>query len=154
MTTAVSSDGEPYGSDDAPTLLPTRTIRPFHTTEYPEDKPTPEATVHSRENSTDSRVKTDHSSDKEVWSLNADRSRRLGDCSIGGNHFGNCDLHWYHCWNHHCSREENVGQAIDDWRIISFCQLFYFFKESPYFSFLHPCEKMIRGRPAPSVLDP
>ncbi|XP_068935244.1 podoplanin isoform X6 [Petaurus breviceps papuanus] len=62
MTTAVSSDGEPYGSDDAPTLLPTRTIRPFHTTEYPEDKPTPEATVHSRENSTDSRVKTDHSS--------------------------------------------------------------------------------------------
>ncbi|XP_068935242.1 podoplanin isoform X4 [Petaurus breviceps papuanus] len=64
MTTAVSSDGEPYGSDDAPTLLPTRTIRPFHTTEYPEDKPTPEATVHSRENSTDSRVKTDHSSEK------------------------------------------------------------------------------------------
>ncbi|XP_020829174.1 podoplanin isoform X3 [Phascolarctos cinereus] len=61
MTTAVSSDWHPRGSDDASTPLPPRTIRPHHTTGA-DDKPTPEPTVHSRENSTDSRVITDHPS--------------------------------------------------------------------------------------------
>ncbi|XP_020829167.1 podoplanin isoform X2 [Phascolarctos cinereus] len=63
MTTAVSSDWHPRGSDDASTPLPPRTIRPHHTTGA-DDKPTPEPTVHSRENSTDSRVITDHPSEK------------------------------------------------------------------------------------------
>ncbi|XP_036601545.1 podoplanin isoform X1 [Trichosurus vulpecula] len=60
MSTAVS-DGNPYGSDDASTPLPTTTIRPPDTTGY-EDKPSTVATVHYRENSTDSRVITDHAS--------------------------------------------------------------------------------------------
>ncbi|XP_072465027.1 podoplanin isoform X4 [Notamacropus eugenii] len=62
MTTGASSDGNPYGSDDVSISLPTRTIRPHHTTRSPEDEPTPGTTVYSRENSTDSRVITDHSS--------------------------------------------------------------------------------------------
>ncbi|XP_072465025.1 podoplanin isoform X2 [Notamacropus eugenii] len=64
MTTGASSDGNPYGSDDVSISLPTRTIRPHHTTRSPEDEPTPGTTVYSRENSTDSRVITDHSSGK------------------------------------------------------------------------------------------
>ncbi|XP_027705648.1 podoplanin-like [Vombatus ursinus] len=64
VTTAVSSDGHSYGSDDASTSLPPRTVRPHHTPTYDDDKSTPEPTVHSRENSTDSRVITDHPSEK------------------------------------------------------------------------------------------
>ncbi|XP_012401097.1 podoplanin isoform X3 [Sarcophilus harrisii] len=60
-TTIDSIDGKSYPSEDAPTLPPTRTPTTFHTPGI-EDKPTPEPTVHTRENSTSSRVETDHPS--------------------------------------------------------------------------------------------
>ncbi|KAM9039347.1 podoplanin isoform X1 [Sarcophilus harrisii] len=62
-TTIDSIDGKSYPSEDAPTLPPTRTPTTFHTPGI-EDKPTPEPTVHTRENSTSSRVETDHPSEK------------------------------------------------------------------------------------------
>ncbi|XP_074162325.1 podoplanin isoform X2 [Sminthopsis crassicaudata] len=62
-TTVNSIDGNSYPSEDAPTLVPTRTPRTKHTPAI-EDRPTPEPTVHTRENSTDSRVITDHPSEK------------------------------------------------------------------------------------------
>ncbi|XP_074074502.1 podoplanin isoform X3 [Macrotis lagotis] len=61
MTTVASSDGNSYHSEDGPTLLPTRTTRIHHTTGKIEDEPSPMPTVSSRENSTNSRVITDHS---------------------------------------------------------------------------------------------
>ncbi|XP_074074501.1 podoplanin isoform X2 [Macrotis lagotis] len=64
MTTVASSDGNSYHSEDGPTLLPTRTTRIHHTTGKIEDEPSPMPTVSSRENSTNSRVITDHSNEK------------------------------------------------------------------------------------------
>ncbi|XP_043855188.1 podoplanin isoform X2 [Dromiciops gliroides] len=64
ITTADSSNANPYNSEDAPTLLPTTTTRIHYTTGFDEDQSTTEATAHSRENSTDSRVTTDHPSEK------------------------------------------------------------------------------------------
>ncbi|XP_043855192.1 podoplanin isoform X5 [Dromiciops gliroides] len=63
ITTADSSNANPYNSEDAPTLLPTTTTRIHYTTGFDEDQSTTEATAHSRENSTDSRVTTDHPSE-------------------------------------------------------------------------------------------
>ncbi|XP_051844479.1 podoplanin isoform X4 [Antechinus flavipes] len=61
VTTVDSIDGKYYPSEDAPTLVPTRTLRTSHTPRI-EDEPTPEPTVYTRENSTNSRVVTDHPS--------------------------------------------------------------------------------------------
>ncbi|XP_051844477.1 podoplanin isoform X2 [Antechinus flavipes] len=63
VTTVDSIDGKYYPSEDAPTLVPTRTLRTSHTPRI-EDEPTPEPTVYTRENSTNSRVVTDHPSEK------------------------------------------------------------------------------------------